>query len=100
MAGLIEPASELARLDKLVQRNTQELARARAKLGNPQFVDNAPAEVVAQERARLADFAHRETRLAQQIQQVRTLAEQTRHHGAGASPGVGDGGHAGVENAR
>jgi valyl-tRNA synthetase len=100
MAGLIEPAGELARLDKLVQRNTQELARARAKLGNPQFVDNAPAEVVAQERARLADFEHREMRLAQQIQQVRTLAEQNRHHGAGASPGVGDGGHAGAQSAR
>jgi len=77
MAGLIEPASELARLEKLVQRNRQELARARAKLGNQEFVNNAPGEVVAQERARLADFEHREAGLARQMQQVRVLAQQS-----------------------
>ncbi|HEX4052313.1 MAG TPA: valine--tRNA ligase [Steroidobacteraceae bacterium] len=76
MAGLIEPASELARLEKLVQKNRQELARARAKLGKQEFVDNAPGEVVAQERARLADFERRETGLARQMQQVRALAQQ------------------------
>jgi valyl-tRNA synthetase len=76
MAGLIEPASELARLEKLVQKNRQELARARAKLGNPNFVDHAPTEVVAQERTRLSDFEHQEQRLARQMQQVRALAQQ------------------------
>ncbi len=76
MVGLIEPASELARLDKLQQKNKQELARARAKLGNTEFVSNAPSEVVAQERARLTDFERRETSLARQTAQVRALAEQ------------------------
>jgi valyl-tRNA synthetase len=93
MAGLIEPASELARLEKLVQKNRQELARARAKLGNQQFIDNAPAEVVTQERERLADFERREAGLARQIQQVRALAQQSkpdgRHDGAsGARAGA------------
>jgi valyl-tRNA synthetase len=88
MEGLIEPASELARLEKLVQKNRQELARARAKLGNSQFVDHAPPEVVTQERTRLADFEQREGRLTQQIQQVRALAQRSdagkRHGNDGA----------------
>ena len=82
MAGLIEPASELARLEKLVQKNRQELARARAKLGNSQFVGHAPPEVVTQERTRLADFEQRELRLAHQIEQVRALGQQ--HSGGNA----------------
>ncbi|HLK71447.1 MAG TPA: hypothetical protein VKT19_05795, partial [Steroidobacteraceae bacterium] len=89
MAGLIEPASELARLDKLVQRNTQELARSRAKLANDQFINNAPSDVVSQERTRLADFERRELALARQIEQVRVLARQgepvERRGAAGAS---------------
>jgi valyl-tRNA synthetase len=88
MAGLIEPASELARLEKLVQKNRQELARARAKLGNQEFVHNAPGEVVAQERDRLADFERREAGLARQIQQVRVLAQQSEsgeRRGGGAT---------------
>ena len=58
----------------------------------PEFVANAPAEVVAQERARLADFERRESGLARQIEQVRALAQQ---NGSGA-PRRGSGGAAGA----
>jgi valyl-tRNA synthetase len=74
MAGLIEPAGELARLDKLLKKNAEELARARGKLGNEQFVRNAPPEVVAQERQRLQDFERSRERLQYQLEQVRKLA--------------------------
>jgi valyl-tRNA synthetase len=74
MAGLIEPASELQRLERRVQKIEQELSRSRSKLANDHFVRNAPAEVVAQERARLADFERTRQGLARQIEQVRALA--------------------------
>ncbi len=52
MAGLIDVGAELKRLDKEIERLRKELDRMRAKLDNPQFVDRAPAEVVAKERER------------------------------------------------
>ncbi len=76
MAGLIDPASELARLDRLLQKNTQDLARTRGRLANDAFVRNAPPEVVAQERARLTEFERTHAALERQIAQVRALAAQ------------------------
>jgi len=52
----IDRDAEIARLDKEIARLTGEIAKATAKLGNASFVDRAPAAVVEQERARLADF--------------------------------------------
>lgn len=55
MAGLIDKDAELARLDKEIQRLSQEVARVGGKLGNAAFVDKAPADVIAKERAKLAE---------------------------------------------
>jgi len=74
MAGLIEPVSELARLEKLLQKNTQDLTRTRGRLGNEEFIRNAPPEVVSQERDRLAEFERRRVGLERQMAQVRQLA--------------------------
>ncbi len=52
----VDRAAEIARLDKEIARLEGEIAKADAKLGNPAFVDKAPATVVEQERKRLADF--------------------------------------------
>jgi valyl-tRNA synthetase len=67
MQGLIDPAVELARLKKKREKNQQEIARARTKLGNPNFVNNAPPEVVVTERERIAQFEKVDENLARQI---------------------------------
>jgi valyl-tRNA synthetase len=74
MQGLIEPTSELQRLERRVQKIEQELNKARGKLANDSFVHNAPPEVVVQERQRLADFERTRAGLARHIEQVRALA--------------------------
>jgi valyl-tRNA synthetase len=74
MQGLIEPTSELQRLERRVQKIEQELNRARGKLANDSFVHNAPPEVVVQERQRLADFERTRAGLARHIEQVRAMA--------------------------
>ncbi|HEX7128715.1 MAG TPA: class I tRNA ligase family protein, partial [Rhodanobacteraceae bacterium] len=56
LAGLIDLDAERARLKKEIARIEGEIRKCEGKLGNANFVANAPAEVVAQERARLADW--------------------------------------------
>jgi valyl-tRNA synthetase len=73
MQGLIDPAVELARLRRKQEKNQQEIARATAKLANPNFVNHAPPEVVATERERIAQFEKVNESLARQIRIVEEL---------------------------
>jgi valyl-tRNA synthetase len=52
----VDVAAEVARLGREAARLRGEIAKAEGKLGNASFVDRAPANVVAQERERLAGF--------------------------------------------
>jgi valyl-tRNA synthetase len=56
LAGLIDLGAEKARLAKEIGRIEVEIRKCEGKLGNASFVANAPAEVVAQERQRIADW--------------------------------------------
>ncbi len=73
IAGLIDVEAELARLGKRRNKVEQEIARASAKLGNDNFVRNAPAEVVAQERERVEEFKRELAQLAEQHERVASL---------------------------
>jgi valyl-tRNA synthetase len=75
MAGLIDPAAELARLQRKQEKNQQEITRARAKLDNPNFVRNAPPEVVATEQERIAQFEKVNSSLTRQIAIVQGLLD-------------------------
>jgi valyl-tRNA synthetase len=68
----VDVAAETARLGKEIERLNGEITKAEAKLGNESFVARAPAAVVEQERARLADFRQALSRL--QDQQARLAA--------------------------
>ena len=56
MAGLIDVAAELSRLDREIDKIANEAKKLSGKLSNSKFVDNAPAEVVAKERHKLEEF--------------------------------------------
>jgi len=62
----IDVEAERARLDREIARVAGEAQRAGAKLGNASFVERAPANVVAQERERLAGFEASLARLHEQ----------------------------------
>ena len=72
MKGMIDVEAERKRLGKQLDRVQADLDRARSKLDNPNFVNNAPADVVTQEKQRAADF---ERQIAQLGEQLEKLAE-------------------------
>jgi valyl-tRNA synthetase len=74
MAGLIDAAAEIARLEKQRARLQADLAKTRAKLDKPSFVDNAPAEVVEKERRRAEELGGAIVNIEQQLERVRALA--------------------------
>ncbi len=53
----VDVAAESARLQKEISRLEVEIAKANANLANANFVERAPAAVVAQEKERLANFS-------------------------------------------
>ncbi|MFC1579202.1 valine--tRNA ligase [Pseudomonadota bacterium] len=71
MEGLIDRDAELARLTREIEKLEKDLARIQGKLGNPAFVNKAPAAVVAKEKEKMQ---------AQQ-QALDTLQEQARQIG-------------------
>lgn len=54
LAGLIDRDAELARLGREVEKLEKERGRLQGKLGNSNFVDRAPQDVVDKEREKLA----------------------------------------------
>ena len=57
LAGAIDFAEERARLDKEWKRLAGEIEKIDRKLGNAQFLERAPEEVVTEQRERRADYA-------------------------------------------
>jgi valyl-tRNA synthetase len=66
----IDVGAERERLGKEIARLENEISKAQSKLDNPKFVERAPPQVVAQEKARLEKFA---TELEQMRQQLAKL---------------------------
>ncbi len=68
--GLIDLKAERERIGKEIAKIEKEIAKSEGKLGNAGFVDRAPAEVVEQERARLADWQAKREQLARMLSEL------------------------------
>lgn len=64
LEGLVDVDAERSRINKELEKISKEIAKSEAKLGNPGFVDRAPAQVVDQERARLDEWKAKRDRLS------------------------------------
>lgn len=67
----IDVAAEKERLGKEIVRLENEINKANAKLGNESFVARAPAAVVEQEKARVAEFSANLEKLQAQLQKLK-----------------------------
>ena len=72
MAGVIDVAAELSRLDRDIGKITIEVNKLSGKLSNAKFADKAPAEVVEKERQKLEDL---ESSLSKLLEKRSAIAE-------------------------
>ncbi len=70
MAGIIDVDTEKARLGKLRGRANSDLERMRTKLDNPDFVNNAPPDVVTKTKQQLAQLELQISQLDQQMERL------------------------------
>ena len=67
LADLIEKGEEIARLDKTLKKLEDDIGRLRKKIGNSDFINKAPAEVVEREKKKFDDFEQKRKKLISQI---------------------------------
>ena len=68
----IDPKVEQLRLSKEIARLAGEINKCQSKLGNEGFVARAPAEVIDQEKKRLAEFEASHAKLSQQLNKLKS----------------------------
>ncbi|MCG9753909.1 valine--tRNA ligase [Shewanella insulae] len=73
MAGLIDVAAEMARIDKQLEKLMGETKRIEGKLNNQGFVAKAPEAVIEKERAKLAEFQRDMDKLGEQKAELAKL---------------------------
>ncbi|MFT6899538.1 MAG: valyl-tRNA synthetase, partial [Paraglaciecola sp.] len=73
MAGLIDKAAELARINKALAKIEVDFARTQGKLNNEKFVSNAPQAVIGKEKAKLHDFEMQMKKLKEQKVTIENL---------------------------
>jgi valyl-tRNA synthetase len=71
LGDLIDLKAEVARIGKELAKNADEIGRIEKKLGNPQFVAKAAAEVVEAEREKLAELTEARARIEAALARVR-----------------------------
>lgn len=73
MAGLIDQEAELQRLAKAIKKAEGDLQRVTGKLSNDNFINKAPAEVIAKEQGKQAELQERLEQLVQQQEKISQL---------------------------
>ncbi|MED4603312.1 valine--tRNA ligase [Paenibacillus validus] len=71
LAGLIDIAQEISRLEKELQTLHAEVERIEKKLANEGFVAKAPAKVIEEEKAKLADYSGKRDKVTARIAELK-----------------------------
>lgn len=71
LSGLIDISQEIARLEKELEHLNKEVERIEKKLANEGFVAKAPAKVIEEERAKMADYADKRDKVLARIEELK-----------------------------
>lgn len=71
LAGLIDISQEIARLEKEAEHLNKEVERVEKKLANQGFVSKAPAKVIEEERAKMADYSSKRDKVLARIHELK-----------------------------
>ena len=74
LKGVVDLDAERARLQKEMTKVEADIKRVDAKLGNPDFVANAPEEVVEQEHERRAEAEGRRAKIVEALERLKGAA--------------------------
>ena len=74
LGSLVNKTEELERLNRELVKFQKEMDKVDAKLGNPNFINRAPEEVVKKEKARATELKLSLDQLHEQIKNVENLA--------------------------
>lgn len=75
MKGLIDTQEELARIHREIEKVDKDLKRAKSKLDNPNFMDNAPDDVKAKELERAKAYSQKLAQLKEQHEKMQALSD-------------------------
>lgn len=71
LSGLIDIQQEIERLNKELDHLNKEVERVEKKLANEGFVSKAPAKVIEEERAKMADYAEKRDKVLARIEELK-----------------------------
>ncbi|GIP31356.1 valine--tRNA ligase [Paenibacillus sp. J2TS4] len=71
LSGLIDLSQEIARLEKELQTLHAEVNRVEKKLANEGFIAKAPAKVIEEERAKLADYSDKRDKVMARLAELK-----------------------------
>jgi valyl-tRNA synthetase len=71
LAGLLDIAQEISRLEKELQHLNSEVERVEKKLSNQGFVAKAPAKVIEEEKAKQADYSDKRAKVIARIEELK-----------------------------
>ena len=72
IADIIDLDEERKRLAKVIGKLDQDIQKIDAKLGNEKFVQNAPQEVIDEQKSRKADALAKRSKLEQAVKQLQS----------------------------
>jgi len=74
LGGLVDdPAGEIARIRKQLEKLAKEMHAITAKLANPQFLERAPAEIIEKERGKERELLERRAALERNLARLSDL---------------------------
>ena len=80
LEGVIDFATETARLKKELEKIEKESAAIAGRLGNPGFVAKAPEDVLAETRERKTELDVQRTKTGEALKRLGALPKSISHH--------------------